>query len=292
MTAPLDPAPLDPVSPDLTLAALGTQVRAQGRGAFAALCEVRRLEAVLTRFRPSPLTELNARGEVRGPPEDLRLAVLHALDVARRTRGLITPAVLDALEAAGYTAAPGDTPARPAAPVPDLSVLEGVTVQNDLIRLPRGVRLDLGGTAKSWIATRAARFLRGDSLLDAGGDLHLNFTQPGTLAVRTPPEAPPAFLNVATGVSGVATSSVLARAWAGGHHLIDSRTARPAAAPWTQVTALTGRVTVAETLTKLALLGADDLLRDLAPAGTQLLAFDHAGHAHHWQAGRWTRRAA
>lgn len=277
--------------PDLSLHALGTEVRAQGAGAFAALREVRRLEALLTRFRPSPLTELNARGELRDPHADLRLAIAHALDVARRTRGLITPAVLGALEAAGYTAAPGAGPVRPAAPVPGLDVLAGVTVDDDLIRLPRGLRLDLGGTAKSWIAAQAARFLSGDALLDAGGDLHTQFTRPGTLGVRTP-DGSPLFLNVGAGVAGVATSSVLTRVWAGGHHLIDPRAARPATASWVQVTALAGRVTVAETLAKLALLGADDLLRDLAPPGTQILAFDHARRAHTWEDGSWGRWAA
>lgn len=277
--------------PDLSLHALGTTVRAQGAGAFAALREVRRLEALLTRFRPSPLTTLNARGELRDPPTDLRLALTHALDVARRTRGLITPAVLGALEAAGYTAAPGAGPVRPATPVPGLDVLAGVTVDDDLIRLPRGVRLDLGGTAKSWIAAQAARFLSGDALLDAGGDLHTQFTRPGTLGVRTP-DGSPLYLNVGAGVAGVATSSVLTRVWAGGHHLIDPRTARPATAPWVQVTALAGRVTVAETLAKLALLGADDLLRDLAPPGTRLIAFDHARRAHTWEDGSWGRWAA
>ncbi len=281
----------DPILPDLSLHALGTTVRAQGAGAFAALREVRRLEALLTRFRPSPLTELNARGELRDPPADLRLALIHALDVARRTRGLITPAVLGALEAAGYTTAPGAGPMRPAAPVPDLDTLAGVTVQDDLIRLPRGVRLDLGGTAKSWIAAQAARFLSGDALLDAGGDLHTQFTRPGTLGVRTP-DGSPLYLNVGADVGGVATSSVLTRAWAGGHHLIDPRTARPATTPWVQVTVVTGRVTVAETLAKVALLGADDLLRDLAPPGTQVIAFDRHARAHAWTDGTWGRWAA
>ncbi|MBB5374573.1 thiamine biosynthesis lipoprotein [Deinococcus metalli] len=274
--------------PELTLEALGTHVRASGQGAFAALNEVRRLEGLLTRFRPSPLTRLNAHGELLDPPADVVLAVRHALDVARRTRGLITPTVLGALEAAGYEAAPGDSPVRDAVPVP---ALDGVVATYEVIRIPAGVRLDLGGTAKSWIAEQAARFLGGDAVLDAGGDLHVQFPQGGTVGIETP-DGSPLYVNVGAGVAGVATSSVLKRAWAGGHHVIDPRTGRSADTAFVQVTALAGRVTVAETLAKVALLGADDVLRDVAPPGTRLLAFDRAGHVHTWQDGRWGRWAA
>ncbi|THF87759.1 FAD:protein FMN transferase [Deinococcus sp. KSM4-11] len=281
------PADLLPV-PELTLEALGTQVRATGQGAFAALNEVRRLEAVLSRFRPSPLTRLNEQGELLDPPTDLMLAVRHALDVARRTHGLVTPAVLGALEAAGYVGTPGDAPVRTPVPVP---ALDGVLVTHEVIRLPAGVRLDLGGTAKGWIAEQAARFLGGNAVLDAGGDLHTQFTGGGTIAIETP-DGSPMYVHLGAGVAGVATSSVLKRAWTGGHHLIDPRTGCSADTTFVQVTALAGRVTVAETLAKLALLGADDVLRDLAPAGTRLLAFDRHHRMHGWQDGAWGRWAA
>ena len=45
-------------------------------------------------------------------------------------------------------------------------------------------------------------------------------------------------------------------------------------------------------LFRSALLGADDLLRDLAPPGTRLIAFDHARRAHTWEDGSWGRWAA
>lgn len=276
------------MSPDLTLHALGTQVRAQGVGAFAALAEVQRLEAILTRFKPSPLTQLNAAGELHNPPAELVEAVQHALDIARLTRGWITPTILPALEAAGYTQSPGDSPPGAAPPVPDFADIE---VMPHLIRLPAGVRLDLGGTAKSWIAERCAHLLSGECLLDAGGDIQTTFITAGTMGIETP-DGSPMYLNLRPGRYGIATSSVLKRAWTGGHHLINPRTGRSAETPFVQATALAGTVTRAETLAKLALLGADDVLSELTTPDLLLLAFDRHGQAHEWQAGSWGRWAA
>lgn len=276
---------------ELTLNTMGTQVTARGNGAFAALAEVQRLETILTRFRASPLTRLNEAGRLEHPPVELVQAVQHALNVAKETRGWITPTILPALESAGYTLAPGDNAPGAAQFVPST---EGMVVTPDLIQLPAGVRLDLGGTAKGWIAEQAARLLSGNSLLDAGGDMQVTFTVPGTLGVETP-DGTPMYLNLNPGTYGVATSSVLKRAWAGGHHLIDPRTGQSAQTPFVQATALASTVTRAETLAKLALLGADDILQALDGPDVMLLAYDHNHQAHEWRTnasgtttwGRW-----
>lgn len=280
---------------DLTIQALGTQVRARGAGAFAALREVSRLEALLTRFKPSALTRLNEVGELLNPPAELVQAVQHAVNIALETSGLVTPAVLPALEAAGYTTAPGAGPQRSPVPVPDVG---GIELSAERIWLPAGVRLDLGGSAKSWIVQEAARLMSGDFLLDAGGDLIVQAHDPVTIGIETP-SGVPAFLNLPAGRYGVATSSVLKRAWVGGHHLIDPRTARSAATTFVQVTALTSDVTVAEILTKLALLNATPVLQEWLGRfpDSQLLAFDRAGQGHvlhdvHSPITPWKRWAA
>lgn len=281
------------MTPDLTIHALGTQVRAAGAGAFAALREVSRLENLLTRFSPSPLTRLNDAGKLDQPPAELQSALEHALQVAGQTQDWITPTVLSALEAAGYTHAPGA--GTPSGPVPVPSVA-GIRVTSGQISLPPGVRLDLGGTAKSWIVREAARQFTGNSLLDAGGDLQLTSDQPVTIGIEPPgqgPASPPVFLNLPAGTHGVATSSILKRAWPGGHHLIDPRTGTSARTPFVQVTALTTDVTVAEVLTKLALLNARDVLQEwLARSPAQLLAFDAAGQRFLLHGLAWERWAA
>jgi thiamine biosynthesis lipoprotein len=61
-----------------------------------------------------------------------------------------------------------------------------------------------------------------------------------------------AWLRVCDGA--VATSSITARRWAGGHHLINPRTARPADTDLLSVTALAPTVVQAEVAAKVALI--------------------------------------
>jgi len=265
----------------ITLKALGGEVSVEGRGEQAAAHEVMRLERLLTRFCPSPLTRLNEEGELHRPPPELVDALDHALQVAAWTNGLVTPAVLPALEAAGYAAALGDLRGTPS-PVPDTS---DVICGPDLIRLPPGMRLDLGGTAKSWIVERAFQWLSGDGFVNAGGDLLTRQSSPAAIELVKPFGGAPLYLECPAGTWGVATSSVLKRAWAGGHHLIDPRTARPLHSPLVQVTVITRRVTRAEVLTKLAFL--DGPVPDPGDDVTLRFAFDTAGQFLRWAPTGW-----
>lgn len=264
--------------------AMDTEVRAEGRGARAALTEVRRLEALLSRFGQSPLTELNRAGVLENPPPELVQALSHALEVARRSDGLLTPAIRGALVAAGYDSRPG-TPRHTPVSVPALAGM-GLTAAR--ITLPPGLTLDLGGTAKGWIVTQAARVLTGPGLLDAGGDLIVRQDTPCAVEVEPPFGGAPALLELPAGTWGVATSSTLKRAWPGGHHLIDPRTGRPLESDLVQVTAVSPRLLDAEVLCKLAFFGDSALRRVLAgsPRPT-LLAYTRQGQRLTWQAQGW-----
>lgn len=262
--------------------ALGTEVVAVGDGADDALAEVLRLEAILTRFRPSALTRLNEDGRTQDPPPELVGALRHALQVAERSDGLITPTILPALEHAGYrrswphVVAPGDDP-------PPTASWREIVVRDDVIELPAGARLDLGGTAKTWIAERAARRMRGEILLDAGGDVLVDASDLSAIDVEPPPGGVPRQLLLAPGRWGVATSSVARRAWPGAHHLIDPRSGRSARTRWLQVTAVGPTPTGAEVAAKLALLDrpGDD--------GHLLLAYDRDGSVWTRREGDWIR---
>ncbi|MFC3832919.1 MULTISPECIES: FAD:protein FMN transferase [Deinococcus] len=264
--------------------AMDTEVRAEGRGARAALTEVRRLEALLSRFGHTPLTELNRWGVLENPPPELVQALGYALTVARRSGGLLTPAIRGALVAAGYDGHPG-TPRHAAVRVPPL---DGVVLSAERVTLPPGLTLDLGGTAKGWIVTRAARLLDGAGLLDAGGDLIVRQQEPCAVEVEHPFGGQAALLELPAGTWGVATSSTLKRAWPGGHHLIDPRTGRPLESGLVQVTAVSPSLLDAEVLCKMALFGDPALRRFLAGAPPPtLLAYDRQGQQWQWQAAGW-----
>ncbi len=257
--------------------AMGSEVNISGRGAEAAWAEILRLEALLTRFRPSPLTRLNAHGFLDDPPPELVGAIEHALEVAEKTAGIVTPTVLGALEHAGYAGSLGEAPPSPRAgeapPVPDW---RGIEVSRRRIRLPEGVRLDLGGTAKTWIAQQAAGKLSGPFVLDAGGDVLLRLDEPTEVALEHP-GGEPLGIELPAGVWGVATSSLLKRAWPGGHHLIDPRSGKPAQSPFVQATAVAEAAVWAEVWSKLALLAPERL-----PPDAWVLAFDARGQAYRW----------
>lgn len=68
--------------------------------------------------------------------------------------------------------------------------------------------------------------------------------------------------------AGVATSSVARRRWAGGHHLIDPRTGKPARTDLLAVTAVANTALAAETATKAALIGGGDFARAWLPDRT------------------------
>jgi FAD:protein FMN transferase len=116
--------------------------------------------------------------------------------------------------------------------------------------VPVGVRLDLGATAKALCADRAARRAGARAgcgvLVSLGGDVAVAGPSPREgWAVRvtdradTDPAGAGAGQTVAIRDGGLATSGTAVRRWAQNgherHHLVDPRTARPAAEVWRTV---------------------------------------------------------
>lgn len=236
--------------------ALGTDVSITGRGAEAVAAEVARLEAILTRFRPSPLTELNRVGRLADPPAELVEVLGWALEVAVASEGLVSPLVGPLLAWHGYARSwPDVASPRPGTP-PAIASAEQVDLREDLIVLPPHATLDLGGTAKAWIAERAAERFAGPFVIDAGGDVWLDRLEPSEVDVDAVAGGAPWHLRLPAGRWGVATSSVLGRAWPGAHHLIDPRTRLPLTGRWVQATVVARSLRLAEVATKLVLLDA------------------------------------
>ncbi|MFO7546725.1 MAG: FAD:protein FMN transferase [Trueperaceae bacterium] len=279
----------------LTFRAMGTDVCLSGIGAPRVAEEIVRLEAMMTRFRPSPLTDLNATGRLSRPPAELVAALTWARDAARASGGLVTPLVLRALEHHGYrrswpdveapataaTPRPSDTSGaacRSGTRIPDgqpqtVPGLDALVVRDDEVILAPGTGVDLGGTAKSWIVERASASFVGPFVADAGGDVLLRLDRHAEVAIEDAAEA--WHLRLPPGTWGVATSSLARRAWAGAHHLIDPRTGRPARGPWVQATAVAASLRAAEVASKLVLFDVP-IPSELQIAGAW--AVDAAGH--------------
>ena len=274
------------VEHDIGFAAMGCDVRilVAGRGAADALPEARRLvedfDARLSRFRPtSELCALNVDPSATVPTSTLlRAALRGGLWAAQRTNGLVTPVVVDALEAAGYrqslagatpaplSAALAAAPPRRAAGPDPAQPWRRVAVDDTarVVRRPPGLRLDTGGTGKGLTADVVARNLRwlDRAVVDCGGDVRVTGRHARTwpLEVEVVHPLSGEVCRVLTLRGGaVATSGIDVRLWRRddgtfAHHLLDPSTGQPAWTGLIGVTALAPTALEAETLSKVALL--------------------------------------
>ncbi len=295
----------------LEFRAMGSQmialVEPRPGGAAHPLAEVRgwfdTWEQHLSRFRDdSELSRLNrASGAWTSVSPVLWEVVDAAFAAAAQTGGLVSPALLDALEATGYDrsfelvrAAPEAARGRADAPILQTSspsVLAWWTIRRDAavraLHLPRGLRIDLGGIAKGWAADRAAQLLgrSGPALVDAGGDIAVSGPLPGGTAWSigvADPRAPDADLEMLLlHRGGIATSGRDYRRWQHGgawqHHILDPRTGRPAATDVLSATVVAPTAREAEAAAKVALiLGSHDgqAWLDARPALAGLLVLE------------------
>jgi len=266
------------------LRALGTYVHLQTEGDpdRAQQLAVRLLDEVdlaCSRFRPdSDLSRLNRAAGAWTPVSPTLVSALEvAIAVAAATDGLVDPCLGRTLVELGYDTDFGRlrTTARTPVAVP---AVPGAWQQIEVdpagaARIPAGVSLDLGASAKAWASDLVASTLVADLgapvLVSLGGDLSVA-APPGerrTWPVSITEHPGGRGETVATETvtiddGGLATSSTQVRRWHAGtadlHHLIDPRTGRPTTGPWRTVTATGPSCTAANAASTAALvLGAE-----------------------------------
>jgi thiamine biosynthesis lipoprotein len=217
--------------------------------------ELDAIDRACSRFRPdSELTSVNRAAGRSVPVSPLCLeAVAASLRAARLTAGAVDPTVGQSLERIGYDrdfalVAPTGPPIQ----VQLQAVAGWETVVIDMaastVRVPTGVELDLGATAKALCADRAAARAGAHTgtgvLVSLGGDVAVAGPAPEEgwairitdhHADRLDSDGP--VVTITSG--GLATSSTTVRRWARGglvlHHLIDPSTGEPAAEVWRTV---------------------------------------------------------
>jgi FAD:protein FMN transferase len=231
--------------------------------------ELAAIDRACSRFRPdSELSRLNASPGRPVQVSPLLLEALSlALDAARMTDGDVDPTLGRALELAGYDRdwrllpAPGEEPPRaergptasphpPGVKLRERSGWRAVSLDRarQTVRLPRGVRLDLGATAKALAADRAAAAAHAAGgcgvLVGLGGDIATSGPAPAggwrihvTDDHRSDATAPGQTVAIRSG--GLATSSTTVRRWSHAgrtmHHIIDPSTGAPADTSWRTV---------------------------------------------------------
>jgi FAD:protein FMN transferase len=195
-------------------------------------------------------------------------AVAVSLRAAQLTDGDVDPTVGGVLADLGYDRdfaelpppeqsadAPGDpegvkTPQVSCRSIPGWRSVR-VDVATGRLTVPAGTQLDLGATVKGWAADRCAARIAAELgcgvLVSLGGDTAVAGEPPdGGWRIRVqdrtalpgdPPGGSSQVVTIRDG--GLATSSTAARRWRRGgdvlHHILDPRTARPAAPVWRTV---------------------------------------------------------
>jgi thiamine biosynthesis lipoprotein len=246
--------------------------------ADAATVLLQELEAVdraCSRFRDdSELASLNhARGEAVAVSSYLFEAVRVSLRAAAATGGLVDPTIGRGLRLAGYDKTFAIVRGRDSrnvharfAPAAGWSVVE-LDEDRRSIRIPAGVELDLGATAKALaadrVATTAAQRTDAGILVSLGGDIAVAGVAPlGGWPVRIADDhrasldGPGPVVSIESG--GLATSSVTVRRWRAGeqelHHILDPRTGRPAPSCWRTVSVAANTCVDANTASTAAVL--------------------------------------
>lgn len=226
----------------------------------------------VSRFRDdSDLSRVNAAAGTLVPVSSLTVSLVDvALEGARRTDGAVDPTVGGHLLAAGYAddidrvRTRRQRSTRPSRSHADWST---VTLDRELRRIgvPRGVRLDLGATAKAWAADEAARRVHARLghavLVGIGGDLGVAGVpgRPWGIDVAEVAGGPTHRVDLRHG--GLATSSVLARSWTSDrgteHHVIDPATGLPARGSVRTATVWARTATLANTWSTAAIVWGD-----------------------------------
>jgi thiamine biosynthesis lipoprotein len=210
------------------------------------------VDRACSRFRDdSELARVNAAGGARVTVSRLFVrATRCALRAARITDGDLDPTIGSSLRAAGYDRDFGAI--RAGAPVAFVRAggWQGIELDDarSTIRVPPGIELDYGATAKALAAdiaaTSAAEGLRGGVLVSLGGDIATAGVAPeeGWAVLVTDNHATLAGdggQTIALRSGGLATSSTTVRRWKRGeedlHHIVEPWSGRPAQGCWRTV---------------------------------------------------------
>ncbi|HXQ90653.1 MAG TPA: FAD:protein FMN transferase [Acidimicrobiales bacterium] len=215
------------------------------------------IDVTCSRFRPdSELSDLHrGNGERRKVSALLFEAIRVACDVARRTEGAVDPTVGNAVEALGYDRdfakldPWGVALEHAPRPTPGWWQIE-LDERQRTVRVPAGIHIDLGASAKALVADRAARRIAPRAhtgvLVSVGGDVATAGAPPeGGWAVgiaadsNTPLDDVDQVVTIESG--GLASSATAVRTWHRGgrrlHHIVDPATGDSVTPHWTLASA-------------------------------------------------------
>ncbi|MCW2976899.1 MAG: thiamine biosynthesis protein [Actinomycetia bacterium] len=258
-----------------TTAELITDPAALGDALTCLVDELQAIDQACSRFRPdSEVTRLReAGGRWTGASPLLREALHAAIRSAAATGGDVDPTVGASLDALGWDRDFAIVVSRTAGTKMEAVPAGGwrrIEIDDDRkrVRVPAGMTLDLGATAKALAADRAARAAfratGAGVLVNLGGDVAVAGPAPAggwPILVaddhRTPLDAEGEIVAISSG--GLATSSTTVRRWPGPtgdvHHIVDPRSGVPAVEVWRTVSVCAASCVDANTASTASIVG-------------------------------------
>jgi len=252
------------------------------------LDELRCIDEACSRFRDdSELTLLNRSAGAPFAASPLLIeALVVAVYAAERTDGDVDPTVGRSLGALGWNsdftvvvARRGETPRLRIVPAAGWQRIR-IDRRERTVRIPAGVEIDLGATAKALAADRCAQRVHAatgtGTLVNLGGDIAVAGAAPvGGWAIlvtddhRSGVTADGQTVAIATG--GLATSSTTVRRRRTGgsemHHIVDPRSGAPAAEIWRTVSVAARTCVEANTASTSAIVRGEGAIGWLERAG-------------------------
>ncbi len=281
------------------------------RAAKAAVDEVvAAMDEAASRFREdSELSRLNASPDraVTVSPL-LAMAIAAALRGAELSGGAVDPTVGWAIKLAGYDTdfalvpADGDRLHLVAERIPGWRAVH-LDPASRTVRLPRGVELDLGATAKALAsdlaAASASKAIGGAGVLvSLGGDVAVAGEPPAEgWSIQTSDDSAAPIDDTQEAISitsgGVATSSTTVRRWTRGgvvlHHIIDPVTGLPADSCWRTVSVVAATCVDANIASTAAIVMGRNAISWLEAGRLPARLVDLAGEVH--RVAGWPERS-
>lgn len=259
--------------------------------------EIDAIDRACSRFRSdSELEYLHARAGSTVVVSPLLFEALEiAVSVAARTRGAVDPTVGNAISVLGYDRDFAEVGAQPRLAPEQLGPVVGfrhihLDPNTLTVRIPRGVNLDLGSSAKAFVVDRSAaniaRQLETGVLVSVGGDVAVSGPSPSGgwaigIAVDSSARVEDIDQVVAIHRGGLASSSTMVRTWHVGnesvHHIIDPSTGYTAAPYWSLVSVTGSTCVDANALSTAAVVWGPTALDRLRPFGQAARLVRHDG---------------
>lgn len=255
--------------------------------AKALLCEeLNDIDLACSRFRPdSELSRVqSAHGHMVVVSQLLADTVAVALRVAEQTNGAVDPTVGACLIGLGYDRdfeeLSEDTASRPMKVEPSRGWTSiELDARHRMLRIPEGVVLDLGATAKAFAAdhaaSRIAEVTGSGVLVNLGGDISVEGAPEEGWAIGIALDCATSPLDaevvVSIGKGGLASSGTMVRTWRQGdrqvHHIIDPKTGDSAVTCWQLVSVAARTCVDANAASTAAIVWGDSAIERLTAFG-------------------------